>query len=128
MVWCGERTRQLDAAHLEFMRGIGNPIGVKISDKMGASDLVTMIGAFNPSNVPGRLAVVVRMGADKARGPAPPRCFPCTLLSFFLCGGGCWIRSTYSSWKRTKRGPLHLFRTHCRDVGHRHPAAAIAGG
>jgi len=73
MVWCGERTRQLDAAHLEFMRGIGNPIGVKISDKMGASDLVTMIGAFNPSNVPGRLAVVVRMGADKARRAATAR-------------------------------------------------------
>ena len=73
MVWCGERTRQLDGAHLEFLRGIGNPIGVKISDKMEPSQLVSMIGAFNPENTPGRLAVVVRMGADKARPrPAPP--------------------------------------------------------
>ena len=67
MVWCGERTRQLDGAHLEFLRGIGNPIGVKISDKMEPSQLVSMIGAFNPENTPGRLAIVVRMGADKAR-------------------------------------------------------------
>ena len=88
MVWCGERTRQLDGAHLEFLRGIGNPIGVKISDKMEPSQLVSMIGAFNPENTPGRLAVVVRMGADKARPrPGPPRLFKfvlwlmCLLLS-----------------------------------------------
>ena len=42
-LWCGERTRQLDGAHLEFMRGIGNPIGVKVSDKMEPSQLVEMI-------------------------------------------------------------------------------------
>jgi 3-deoxy-7-phosphoheptulonate synthase len=70
-LWCGERTRQLDGAHLEFMRGIGNPIGVKVSDKMDPSDLVTLIGNFNPENTPGRLAVIVRMGADKLRKKLP---------------------------------------------------------
>lgn len=64
-LWCGERTRQLDGAHLEFLRGIGNPLGVKVSDKMDPSDLVTLINALNPENVPGRLGVIVRMGAQK---------------------------------------------------------------
>eukprot|EP00891_Asterochloris_glomerata_P006089 jgi/Astpho2/6089/fgenesh1_pm.00084_%23_21_t len=70
-LWCGERTRQLDGAHLEFMRGIGNPIGVKVSDKMEPSQLVEMIQAFNPENTPGRLAIIVRMGAQKLRGKLP---------------------------------------------------------
>ena len=67
-LWCGERTRQLDAAHIEFMRGIANPIGVKVSDKMDASQLVSLIAALNPENTPGRLAVIIRMGASKV-GP-----------------------------------------------------------
>jgi 3-deoxy-7-phosphoheptulonate synthase len=70
-LWCGERTRELDGAHLEFLRGIGNPLGVKISDKMAPSDLVTLIAAVNPENVPGRLAVIVRMGAQKVRDHLP---------------------------------------------------------
>jgi 3-deoxy-7-phosphoheptulonate synthase len=70
-LWCGERTRQLDGAHVEFMRGIGNPIGVKVSDKCPPADLVSMIKAFNPDNLPGRLAVVVRMGAAKLRTHMP---------------------------------------------------------
>lgn len=70
-LWCGERTRQMDGAHLEFMRGIGNPIGVKVSDKMDPSQLVSLIQTFNPDNVPGRLAVIVRMGAQKLREKLP---------------------------------------------------------
>ena len=140
-LWCGERTRQLDGAHVEFLRGIGNPIGVKasypflsfaplsmpcslvvllyrsssqtdeepagccnplhvspflskirpylfslsslfallirscgltqVSDKIDPADLVSMIDAFNPDNTPGRLAVVVRMGASKVRAHLP---------------------------------------------------------
>ena len=71
-LWCGERTRQLDAAHVEFLRGVGNPIGVKVSDAMPPSDLVTLVQAVNPHNVPGRVAVIVRMGADKLREGLPP--------------------------------------------------------
>lgn len=66
-LWCGERTRQLDAAHIEFMRGIANPIGVKVSDKMDPSQLVSLIAALNPENTPGRLSVIVRMGASKVQ-------------------------------------------------------------
>ena len=53
------------------MRGIGNPIGVKVSDKMDPNDLVTMIHSFNPENTPGRLAVIVRMGQKKLREKLP---------------------------------------------------------
>jgi 3-deoxy-7-phosphoheptulonate synthase len=70
-LWCGERTRQLDNAHIEFLRGIGNPIGVKVSDKMDPSELVALIATLNPENTPGRLAVIVRMGAAKLREKLP---------------------------------------------------------
>jgi 3-deoxy-7-phosphoheptulonate synthase len=60
-LWCGERTRQLDNAHVEFLRGIQNPIGVKVSDKMDPRELVSLIATLNPDNVPGRLSVIVRM-------------------------------------------------------------------
>ena len=70
-LWCGERTRQLDNAHIAFMRGIGNPIGVKVSNKMDPSELVSLIATLNPENTPGRLSVIVRMGADNLREKFP---------------------------------------------------------
>jgi len=70
-LWCGERTRQLDGAHVEFMRGLKNPIGVKVSDKMDPAKLVALIASLNPDNIPGRLAVIVRMGAEKLRQKFP---------------------------------------------------------
>jgi len=70
-LWCGERTRQLDNAHVEFMRGIQNPIGVKVSDKMDPRELVSLIATLNPDNTPGRLSVIVRMGAEKLRVKFP---------------------------------------------------------
>lgn len=71
-LWCGERTRQLDGAHVEFMRGINNPIGVKVSDKMDPAKLVELVATLNPDNIPGRLAVIVRMGPTKLRDNLPP--------------------------------------------------------
>eukprot|EP00252_Welwitschia_mirabilis_P005153 TRINITY_DN1559_c0_g1_i2.p1 TRINITY_DN1559_c0_g1~~TRINITY_DN1559_c0_g1_i2.p1 ORF type:complete len:255 (-),score=30.67 TRINITY_DN1559_c0_g1_i2:343-1107(-) len=71
MLWIGERTRQLDGAHMEFLRGVANPIGVKVSDKMEPGELVRLIEVLNPENKPGRLAVVVRMGAEKLRVKLP---------------------------------------------------------
>lgn len=70
-LWIGERTRQLDHAHMEFMRGVQNPIGVKVSDKMDPRDLVSMIAVLNPENTPGRLSVIVRMGAENLRAKFP---------------------------------------------------------
>ncbi|MCG7564549.1 MULTISPECIES: 3-deoxy-7-phosphoheptulonate synthase class II [Pseudoalteromonas] len=63
-VWIGERTRQLDHAHIEFFRGIKNPIGVKVGPGMKPDELIQLIDALNPENIPGRLTLITRMGAD----------------------------------------------------------------
>jgi 3-deoxy-7-phosphoheptulonate synthase len=71
MLWIGERTRQLDGAHVEFMRGIKNPIGVKCGPTMEAEDLLPLIEALNPANEPGRLTVIGRFGSDKIGNRLP---------------------------------------------------------
>ncbi|GHB74300.1 phospho-2-dehydro-3-deoxyheptonate aldolase [Psychrosphaera saromensis] len=64
MLWIGERTRQLDHAHMEFFKGIHNPVGVKVGPGMDPDDLIRMIDAINPNNEAGRLTLITRMGAD----------------------------------------------------------------
>lgn len=71
MLWVGERTRQLDGAHVEFLRGVENPLGIKVSDKMNPSDLVKLIEILNPRNKPGRITVITRMGAENMRVKLP---------------------------------------------------------
>lgn len=71
MLWVGERTRQLDHAHLHFVSGVGNPVGVKLSDKAYPEELVRTLDIINPRNIPGRVVVIVRMGADKLRDKLP---------------------------------------------------------
>jgi 3-deoxy-7-phosphoheptulonate synthase len=65
MVWIGDRTRQLDHAHVEYFRGIRNPIGLKCGPSLKADELVRLIGVLNPENEPGRLTLICRFGADK---------------------------------------------------------------
>ena len=71
MLWCGERTRELDGAHMEFLRGIKNPIGCKAGPGMDGDELLRMIDLLNPENKPGRLTVIVRMGANKLSDRLP---------------------------------------------------------
>ena len=71
MLWIGERTRQLDHAHVEFFSGINNPIGVKIGPTMTPDELIQLTDALNPNNVPGRLTLITRMGADKLADNLP---------------------------------------------------------
>ncbi|ONH90615.1 hypothetical protein PRUPE_8G064200 [Prunus persica] len=71
MLWVGERTRQLDGAHVEFLRGVSNPLGIKVSDKMDPNELVRLIEILNPKNKPGRVTVIVRMGAENMRVKLP---------------------------------------------------------
>ncbi|KAF9602113.1 hypothetical protein IFM89_025158 [Coptis chinensis] len=71
MLWVGERTRQLDGAHVEFLRGISNPIGIKVSDKMDPKELVKLCEILNPHNKPGRLTIINRMGAENMRVKLP---------------------------------------------------------
>ncbi|MDD3591048.1 MAG: 3-deoxy-7-phosphoheptulonate synthase class II [Sulfurovum sp.] len=67
MLWIGDRTRGLDEAHIEYFRGIANPIGCKVGPSMGEDELIALIDALNPDNEEGRLNLIVRMGADKIR-------------------------------------------------------------
>ncbi|WOG93894.1 hypothetical protein DCAR_0313182 [Daucus carota subsp. sativus] len=71
MVWVGERTRQLDGAHVEFLRGISNPLGIKVSQKMDPNELVKLVEILNPNNKAGRITVIVRMGAENMRVKLP---------------------------------------------------------
>ncbi|CAA0833909.1 Phospho-2-dehydro-3-deoxyheptonate aldolase 1-chloroplastic [Striga hermonthica] len=71
MLWVGERTRQLDGAHVEFLRGIANPLGIKVSQKMDPNELTKLIDILNPTNKPGRITVIVRMGAENTRVKLP---------------------------------------------------------
>jgi len=65
MLWLGERTRQPDHAHVEFMRGIQNPLGVKVGPKTTPEELLTLCDLLNPQNEAGRLTVITRMGAER---------------------------------------------------------------
>jgi len=65
MLWIGDRTRELTEAHIEYFRGISNPIGCKVGPTMGEDELIELIDALNPENEEGRLNLIVRMGAGK---------------------------------------------------------------
>ena len=66
MLWVGDRTRQLDHGHIEFCRGIKNPLGLKCGPSSKADELLRLIDVLNPENEPGRLTLICRLGADKA--------------------------------------------------------------
>lgn len=72
LLWIGDRTRDLDGAHVNFMRGICNPIGIKAGPSMTPEDLIRLCDVLNPRNEPGRLTIIARMGADKVKEHLPP--------------------------------------------------------
>ncbi|MDD7804785.1 MAG: 3-deoxy-7-phosphoheptulonate synthase class II [Endozoicomonas sp. (ex Botrylloides leachii)] len=72
MLWIGDRTRQINGAHIEFVRGIENPIGLKAGPTLPPDDLLRLIDVINPHNKAGRLSIIVRMGADKIEESLPP--------------------------------------------------------
>ncbi len=65
LVWIGERTRGLEDAHMEFTRGISNPVGCKVGPTIGTDEIVELCETLNPDRIPGRLTLISRMGADK---------------------------------------------------------------
>jgi 3-deoxy-7-phosphoheptulonate synthase len=67
MLWIGDRTRDLNEAHIEYFRGIKNPIGCKVGPTMQEDELIQLIDALNPDNEEGRLNLIVRMGASKIK-------------------------------------------------------------
>jgi len=71
MVWIGDRTRQPDGAHVEFCRGIKNPLGLKCGPTMDLDELIRLIDILNPENEPGRLTLITRMGAGQVEAKLP---------------------------------------------------------
>jgi len=72
MVWIGDRTRQLLGGHVEYFRGIKNPIGCKVGPSMQADELKQLVKILNPDNVEGRLVLITRYGKDKVEAMLPP--------------------------------------------------------
>ena len=72
LIWIGDRTRQLDHAHVEYARGVKNPIGLKCGPSLAPQDLLRLIDVLNPENQPGRLTLICRFGADKAADALAP--------------------------------------------------------
>jgi 3-deoxy-7-phosphoheptulonate synthase len=64
-LWIGDRTRQLQSAHVEFVRGIGNPIGIKVGPNIDFEEIISVIKKVNPSNERGKLMLICRMGKNK---------------------------------------------------------------
>jgi 3-deoxy-7-phosphoheptulonate synthase len=71
-LWIGDRTRQLEGAHVEFLRGLQNPLGMKVGPSQEPDDLLRLLDVLNPGNEAGRITLISRMGADKVRSKLPP--------------------------------------------------------
>lgn len=71
-LWVGDRTRQPDGAHVEFLRGINNPIGIKCGPTLTTDDLLRLLDILNPENEAGRITLISRMGHDKVQAFLPP--------------------------------------------------------
>ena len=72
LLWIGDRTRQLDGAHVEFLSGVGNPLGCKVGPSASAEEVLELCERLNPARVPGRLTLISRMGAAAVETSLPP--------------------------------------------------------
>ena len=72
MIWIGDRTRQIDGAHVAYCAGVQNPIGLKCGPSLQADDLLRLIDRLNPKNEAGRLTLICRFGSDKVEASLPP--------------------------------------------------------
>jgi 3-deoxy-7-phosphoheptulonate synthase len=71
MLWIGERTRQLDGGHVEYLRGVKNPVGVKLGPTTNPSDLIEMLDKLNPRGTVGKIILITRMGAKNVEDKLP---------------------------------------------------------
>jgi 3-deoxy-7-phosphoheptulonate synthase len=78
MLWIGDRTRQIDHAHIEYCRGVKNPIGLKCGPSLKPDDLLRLIDVLNPQNEPGRLTLITRFGSEKVGDALPALLRPVT--------------------------------------------------
>lgn len=70
-LWIGDRTRQVDGAHVEFFRGIANPIGIKCGPSLEVEDLLQLLELLDPDKEPGRISLIARYGANKVDSCLP---------------------------------------------------------
>jgi 3-deoxy-7-phosphoheptulonate synthase len=70
-LWIGDRTRQVDGAHVEFLRGVANPVGVKVGPTTAVADLLALLRALNPDRAPGKVTLITRYGAARVRDLLP---------------------------------------------------------
>ena len=103
MVWIGERTRQVDGAHVEFLRGVLNPLGVKIGPKYDLDDIRRLVDRLNPENEPGRITLITRFGMKSVDKLLPP------LLRMMKAEGRHIVWSC---------DPMHA-NTYTADTGHK---------
>lgn len=87
MPWIGERTRSLDGAHVEYFRGVRNPVGVKVGPSISPEELIALSHVLNPENERGKLVIITRMGAGKVAGTLPK------LVEAYRAAGrnGVWV-------------------------------------
>ncbi len=139
--WIGERTRNLDGAHVEYFRGIANPVGVKIGPKADPAEVVELTRALNPANEPGKLVLIARMGAANVATALPPIVEAvasadrrCLWISDPMHGNGIVTQSgvktrAFESIAAELTGAIDAFEslgTTQRD-GQRQPAARLGG-
>jgi 3-deoxy-7-phosphoheptulonate synthase len=72
LIWIGERTRQLDGAHVELLRHVRNPIGIKLGPNVSGDEAGALVDRLDPDHEPGRLTIITRMGAERVREALPP--------------------------------------------------------
>ncbi len=72
MLWVGDRTRQLDGAHIEFLRGVKNPLGMKVGPRHDVDEILRILDRLNPENEPGRITLITRFGAENIEEYLPP--------------------------------------------------------
>jgi 3-deoxy-7-phosphoheptulonate synthase len=129
MVWIGDRTRQLDGAHVEYMRGIQNPIGIKAGPTMDPDDLVRLVDTLNPHNEAGRLNIIVRMGANKV-GEGMPKLIRAIEREGFNVVWSCdpMHGNTIKSSNNYKTRPVDAILTEMKQFFQVHKAEGTFGG
>ncbi|WP_321778038.1 class II 3-deoxy-7-phosphoheptulonate synthase [Sulfurimonas sp.] len=130
MLWIGDRTRQLDGAHVEYLRGVQNPIGVKAGPTMDPEDLIKLCQTLNPNNEAGRLNVIVRMGANKV-GEGMPKLIRAVEKEGMKVVWSCdpMHGNTIKSSNNYKTRPVDAILTEMKQFFQVHKAeGTIAGG
>ena len=106
LIWIGDRTRQPDGAHVEFCRGVQNPIGLKCGPSLTADDLKVLLAKLNPDNEPGRLTLIARFGAGQV-GDHLPRLVRTVQEEGAMCSGPATrCTATSSSRPRVQDPPV----------------------